>query len=160
MIVISNTSPLHYLVLIRLEHVLPALFGEVFVPPVVLDELTHAHTPGTVRNWASHPPAWLKVQSPVSIDSTLTVDQGEAAAISLAMELRADALLIDDRKGRLEAKARHVSMVGTIAVLETAAGKGLIDLHQAFDELRRTPFRAAERLLQQALKRDRDRDQK
>lgn len=157
MIVVSNTSPLHYLVLIHAEHILPKLFGEVFVPPLVLDELTHTHTPDSVCAWASHPPVWLKIQSPTFIDSSLTVDAGEIAAISLAMELRADALLIDDRKGRLAAKARHVPIAGTIAVLEAAASKNLIDLQQAFDELRRTPFRATEHMLQQALKKTADR---
>jgi len=39
MIVVSDTSPLHYLVLIRCEHVLPRLFGRVLAPPGVITEL-------------------------------------------------------------------------------------------------------------------------
>jgi predicted nucleic acid-binding protein len=112
MIVVSNTSPIRYLVLVHSEHVLPVLFGEVFVPPPVLAELQHARSPEEVRTWALSPPDWLKIQSPNVVDATLGVDQGEAAAISLAMELRADALLIDDRKGRNAARSHGVPTVG------------------------------------------------
>jgi predicted nucleic acid-binding protein len=154
MIVVSNTSPLHYLVLIQADFILPALFGDVLVPPAVLEELTHAHTPEIVQTWASNPPSWLRIETPASIDPSLQVDRGEAAAISLAMQFHADALLIDDHKGRSAAKARHVPVVGTLMVLETAAGKGLINLTQTLDALRRTPFRASERLYQEALQRD------
>lgn len=36
MIVVSDTSPLNYLILISADHVLPSLFGEVLAPPEVL----------------------------------------------------------------------------------------------------------------------------
>ncbi len=39
MIVVSDTSPLNYLVLIGADHVLPILFGRVVAPPVVLSEM-------------------------------------------------------------------------------------------------------------------------
>ena len=39
MIVVSDTSPLNYLVLIEEVEVLPAVFGRVVVPPAVVEEL-------------------------------------------------------------------------------------------------------------------------
>ena len=45
MIVVSDTSPLNYLVLIGAIDVLPQLFGEVYVPPRVMQELQRSRTP-------------------------------------------------------------------------------------------------------------------
>jgi predicted nucleic acid-binding protein len=49
MIVVSDTSPVHYLVLAGVEHILPQLFGEVVIPPTVLAELQRHQTPEPVR---------------------------------------------------------------------------------------------------------------
>jgi predicted nucleic acid-binding protein len=83
------------------------------------------------------------------------LDQGEAEAISLAIELKANSLLIDDRKGRNAARGRGIKTVGTLAVLEVAAERRLIGLPETIDRLRRTNFRISERMLQAALQRDR-----
>ena len=53
MTVVSDVSPLHYLVLIKAEHVLAQLFSEVFVPPAVLRELSHERAPERVRHGAA-----------------------------------------------------------------------------------------------------------
>lgn len=50
MIVVSDTSPLNYLVLIGADDVLPALFGQVLAPPAVLDEMQHAKAPAQVQH--------------------------------------------------------------------------------------------------------------
>lgn len=62
MIVVSNTSPLNYLVLISAVDLLPQLFGSIFIPPAVQDELSDPETPDSVRKWSTHPPAWLHVE--------------------------------------------------------------------------------------------------
>jgi predicted nucleic acid-binding protein len=62
--VISNSSPLHYLVLIDHTAILPTLFGRLLIPPAVVEELQHACTPASVRAWMSSPPAWLEVHAP------------------------------------------------------------------------------------------------
>jgi predicted nucleic acid-binding protein len=61
--VVTDASPLNYLVLINAEHVLPKLFGEVLAPAAVIEELTHVRTPTKVREWASAPPTWLRVMT-------------------------------------------------------------------------------------------------
>ncbi len=154
MIVISDASPLHYLILIGAEGVLPQLFGDVLIPPAVHAELQQARTPQAVRDLIAAAPSWLRVVAPATIDPLLDVDRGEAEAISLAVEFRADALLIDDKKGRRAAKIRGVTTIGTLTVLETAAQQGWIALADAFDRLRQTNFRAMESMLQAALDRD------
>jgi predicted nucleic acid-binding protein len=49
MLVVSDTTPVNVLVRIELIDVLPALFGNVLVPPAVIRELSHAHTPEVVK---------------------------------------------------------------------------------------------------------------
>ena len=65
---------------------------------------------------------------------------GESAAIALAEELAADALLIDDRDGRREAEKRRLVVLGTLRVLADAAEHGLVDLQVALDRLMQTNF--------------------
>jgi len=102
-VVVSDTSPLHYLILCGAESVLPRLFERVVIPPTVFAELQQSNTPAAVQQWVRGLPAWGAVQKPSAIDSTLQVDAGEREAISLAREIHAAALLIDDRAGRLAA---------------------------------------------------------
>jgi predicted nucleic acid-binding protein len=49
MIVIADTTPLNYLVLIQLSDLLPHLFHRVLIPPAVFEELRDPETPGLVR---------------------------------------------------------------------------------------------------------------
>jgi predicted nucleic acid-binding protein len=96
-IVVCDTSPINYLVLIGHIDVLFSLFREVVIPSAVFSELKHARTPQEVRQWIAQPPAWLQVRSPTSVDPSLRLGRGETEAISLALELKADLLLMDDR---------------------------------------------------------------
>src|SRR6478672_9204792 len=100
MVIVADTSPINYLILIETIDALPRLYGRVVVPPEVLDELRNASGPAVVRAWAATLPAWMQVQSALSIDATLPLGDGERAAIALAQELKADRLLIDERDGR------------------------------------------------------------
>ena len=79
--VVSDTSPLHYLVECEAVDILRALFQEVLIPPTVHRELQHQKTPPRVRAWAQNLPAWVKIQSPAVVDDSLNVDQGEKEAI-------------------------------------------------------------------------------
>ena len=155
--VVSDTSPLHYLIECEAVHILPALFGEVLIPPTVHRELQHERTPPLVRGWAQALPGWIKVQVPKFIDAALNVDEGEREAICLAREVKAVVLLIDDRRGRTEAVRCGLRVTGTIGLLEAAASRGLVDFADSIQRLRRTGARLDSELVQAALRRNRTR---
>jgi predicted nucleic acid-binding protein len=96
MIVIADTGPLNYLVLIGAVDVLRPLYTRVIVPRTVVEELKQAGTPDSVLAWIRQPPAWLEVRPDPPSDRSLDfLDPGERAALSLAESLNADQLLID-----------------------------------------------------------------
>jgi predicted nucleic acid-binding protein len=100
------------------------------------------------------PPAWLEVIAPHDIDRTLQLGAGELEAISLALELRADAVLIDERKALGIARRLGLLVMGTIGLLELAARRRLIDLPRVVAELRKTNFRCPDFVYDELLKRD------
>ena len=107
MIVVSDTTPLNYLVLIEAIDILPQLFQTVFIPPSVIVELTRSKAPLPVRQWAGASHTWLKIVPPSArLPSTAGLGDGEADAISLAKELRIADLLIDERRGRAVAEEK------------------------------------------------------
>jgi predicted nucleic acid-binding protein len=152
-IVVADTSPLRYLILIEHIHVLPDLYGPVLVPPAVIAELNQERTPDLVKVWLSNMPEWLHIQAPMqALSSPRTVlGAGEREAIALAAELSADALLIDDRDARQEAQRLGVPVLGTLRVLVDASEHGFAHLSTAFDRLRGTNFRASEQLFRRLL---------
>lgn len=80
MTIVSNTSPLCYLVLIGHAPILPKLYDDIATTETVLAELRHADAPPAVRTWAAAPPEWLKIHpDPVPRDNTLAdLDPGSA----------------------------------------------------------------------------------
>lgn len=154
MIVVSNTSPLHYLVLIGEVETLARVFGEVLVPPEVITEILHPRAPEVVRRWAEAPPAWLKVVKPAA---TLLpppgLGPGETQAIALAKERGAKWLLMDDRDATLFARREGLQVAGTLAVLEEAARRGLVDLTASLSRLGQTNFRCSPETIRRLLER-------
>lgn len=57
---------------------------------------------------------------------TRILDKGEAASIVLAIELKGDLVLIDEKKGRIVAKSRGLKVMGLIGVLIEAKSRGMI----------------------------------
>jgi len=133
--VVSNTTPLNYLILTESIHVLPAIFGNVYTPSAVIKELSHPRSPGVVRTWASNPPQWLNIRDPSQPDPSLKLGIGEAAAISLALELRADQVLIDERKGYKAVLQRGLKAATTLGILEEASHRSLIDFAAVIEQL-------------------------
>jgi predicted nucleic acid-binding protein len=160
MIVVSDASPMN--VLIRIDHVyvLPQLYKTVIVPPTVIAELSHISTPVVIRSWLSTKPIWLEIKKPLHIDPSLkSEDDGEAEAISLALELRADLLLADDWKARRAARKRGIEITGVLGVLELASAQNLIEFPTAIQRLRATDFYISDDIVQKALERDAQRKQ-
>ncbi|MCC7084918.1 MAG: DUF3368 domain-containing protein [Pirellulales bacterium] len=154
MIVVCDTSPLNYLVLIGQVEILPVLFGRIVAPPAVIAEMQHRGAPSEVREWALVPPQWLEIILPGTVAVTLSLGAGEMEAISVAQELKAGLLLVDERKASAIAQRLGLQVVGTLNVLALAAERGLIDLQSAIGELRKTTFREPTKLVEELLKRD------
>jgi len=117
MLVVADTSPLRYLVVIQAIEILPLLYERVVVPQAVLAELQHPRSPREVRDWLATPPAWVEVRQPQQRIRRARLGPGEQDAIHLAEELHADHLLIDERKGRRLAQQQGVSVVGLLGVV-------------------------------------------
>ncbi|MGO9897565.1 MAG: DUF3368 domain-containing protein [Bryobacteraceae bacterium] len=145
MIVVADTSPLNYLVRLGHSDILPSTYGRVLVPRAVLTEMRHAEAPKEVRAWALAPPEWLEQVEVARIDPSLAAElgAGEREAISLALEVKADVLLMDERAGRRAAEARHIAVAGTLAVLLQAALRGQVEFPEAIRQLRQFGFRVS-----------------
>ena len=156
-LVVADTGPICYLVLIEGADVLSRLYDRVVLPKSVFAELTHPHAPAAVKAWVSSLPGWVEVRSASHVDLGSILGPGEAEAIALALELKADSLLLDEAEGRDEALRLGLPVAGTVGVLEKAAERELVNLPEMFARLSRTSFHISRELLAQALERDAER---
>lgn len=105
MIIVSDTTPLNYLILIGQVHVLHELYGSVLIPQSVFDEMQRAETPAEVRVWIAARPEWPEVRPAQATDPSLKLGAGEREAIALALELHATAF--SSTTGRLGRRLRN-----------------------------------------------------
>ncbi len=156
MIVVADTTPLNYLILIDEVHLLPILFEQVLVPSAALEEFQHEKTSLKVRQWMMHPPHWFAVHTvaQVSRPALLRLDPGEREAIQLALDLKIPTVLMDEAEGRKVAQSFSLEVRGTLGILEQAAKLGETDLRHAFSKLKETNFRMSPALTAAILKRN------
>lgn len=154
MIVVSDTSPILSLALIGQLELLRELYGAIVIPETVRAEINVAHQSGA-REVAQAD--WIAAR-PIVPDIVLKlllreVDRGEAEAIVLALQLRADVLLIDERKARHLAADLELGVVGLLDVLQEAKQRGLItSVKPLLDDLvARARFRLSHKLYQRTL---------
>ncbi|MDN3513858.1 MAG: DUF3368 domain-containing protein [Candidatus Brocadia sp.] len=128
-IVAVNTSPTIYLSSINEIGLLKKLFGEVFIPDAVKEEIVS----GGKDNFGFQEiqgENWIKVkkiENKLAKKCLLTdIDSGEAEVIILAEELKANMVIMDDRLGRMIAHLRGFHVIGTLRLLVLAKNKGLI----------------------------------
>ncbi len=160
MIVVSDTSPLNYLVLVGAIEVLPQLFGMVHVPPIIVEELSHERAPSEVKQWLASLPEWIRVVAPsTTVQCSTRLDPGELQALALAKELNAELVLMDERKGRRVAQQQGLNAIGTLTILELAAEASLIELQPVIRRLQQTTFHVKQELVERAIRRDSQRKQ-
>ncbi len=157
MIVVSNASPLVALIDINQSALLPQLYGQVLVPEAVWQEVFERGGDYPQRKEIAQA-SWLERR--VVVD-TLTaralqenLDMGEAEAITLAVEVKADLLLMDERLGRRTAQHMGLKVTGVIGVLIEAKHKQLISsIKPLLDALRdQAGFRVGDELYRRVLK--------
>jgi len=157
MVVVADSSPLNYLLLIDVIQILPELFGQIFIPEAVYRELQRAATPPKVADWMSRPPSWLRVEkaSPLCDEELEKLGAGEREAITIVLALQSDSLLlIDEGRGRRQADQRQIRFMGTLGVLDKAAARGLLDLPSTIERLLQTNFYVTPSLLKTLLEND------
>jgi predicted nucleic acid-binding protein len=153
--IVSNTSPLRYLIGIGEPELLPQLFGKILIPKAVYQELTHKNTPDTIQQYFLSTPDWIEICDVKSSDddnSLVHLDQGEMEAILLAKQKQADLLLMDEKKGRLTAKEHGLIVMGVLGVLELANRQQKVDLPQAIEKLLQTNIKISPLLIESLLK--------
>jgi predicted nucleic acid-binding protein len=157
-VVVADTSPLNYLILIGEIDVLPQLYGGVVAPRQVIVELTAAEAPDSVKAWAGRLPSWIEARDAAVGDEEMRrLDLGERAAILLAESEPGALLLIDETAGRIEASRRGIRNTGTLGVLRAAASRDFVDLATALARLLETNFRVSTDLVSDILAEDAER---
>lgn len=120
MIVVSDTSVISGLIKIQELALLEKLFSKVIIPTKVQEELkdleffNYSLTEYKKANWIE-----IKSASDTQFIQELSasLDSGEAEATALALELYADFLLIDERKGRFTAEQYGLTIIGLVGIL-------------------------------------------
>ncbi len=127
-VVVSDTSPLRALHHLGLSSVLGRLFDRVVIPPAVRNELTSPtrRLPGVDLSELE----FVEVRAPQDTARVRrfleSLDPGESEALSLALELPADAILIDELAGRKAAAQNGIRTLGTLGILLDTKSRGLV----------------------------------
>lgn len=129
-LMISNTGPIIALMIIERLDILRNLFQKIFVPEAVHNELLLGENIGV--GLASYKQAsWIQIHSlQNALDPLIktVLDIGESSVIQLAREIKADYVLIDERKARKVARNIYgLRVIGTARILIEAKKKEMID---------------------------------
>jgi predicted nucleic acid-binding protein len=147
MVVVSDTSVLCYLARLGRLDVLETLFGEVLIPNAVLRECVHAGAPEDLRHaLCGDIPSFIKVSGndPVPLLETATLDIGEATAITIAWQHRADSLLpLDEKRGRAIAGSLGLRLRGVLGIIVECHRRNILDFDSTIAGLRKFGFRIA-----------------
>ncbi len=127
-IVVSDTSPIVSLAYLRRLELLSSLFGEVFIPPAVVEELRKPAWKGMADEALNAP--FISVRAAMDrkriAELSQLLDPGESEAISLALEVQASAILIDEADGREAARQLGLVTIGVLGILSAGKRRGLI----------------------------------
>jgi uncharacterized protein len=140
---VSNTSPIFNLACIERLNLLPEQFGDVWIPEAVAAELREVPDDAVRKKIEqAKQSGWLKSRpaSNTALVSLLTADvhPGEAEAIGLALEMKADHVLIDERDGRRLARQLGLRVIGVLGVLLRGKTMGRLQSVKAEIEALRT----------------------
>jgi uncharacterized protein len=133
-IVVSDTSPITNLAAIGQLDLLQGLYTHIIIPVAVYDEMVNVEkpVPGAVEVQTL---SWIQTQAVADQQQVIAIqeseeniDMGEAEAIALALELKADLLLMDEHRGRIVATSYGLQVTGLLGVLVQAKQNNLIQI--------------------------------
>ena len=153
-VIVSDTSPITSLIQIGRLDLVNQVFGSVVIPDAVYAELCRVPQQEEIlnnQNWIFFQKAKKKKKV---VNLEIELDPGEAEAIILALEIKADYLLIDEWKGREKAEELGIKIIGVLGLLLRAKNEGFISAVKILmDELiYKAEFRIHPALYQQVLK--------
>jgi len=160
MIIVSDTTPVLSLLKIGQIDILRKMYDSIVIPESVYTELiTNKAFPdeiAAIKNCDFIRQEAVKNELAVKIlQSNMNLDKGESEAIVLFEDLKADLLLVDERKARLVAKEMGIAIAGTLGVLVEAQRIGYIDkLRPLLDGLIANNIRISESLYNEIAKID------
>jgi predicted nucleic acid-binding protein len=153
--VVIDASPLIGLALVDGLAWLPALFGQVFLPESVKQEvLPDKSAPGEQAIAHAMAEGWIIVwPHPISPQLDIDLDAGETDCINIGLSAPDQVLLImDERAGRAVAKEKGLRVIGTAAIIGLAKKQGLIpSARAAFEMLHNSDFRISAAVINQIL---------
>jgi len=131
MLAVSNTSPISNLASIGRLELLKSQFSELWIPDAVAEELA-AHPDPVARAMIQNAirESWIRIGAPKDSGLLrlllLQLHRGEAEAIALATDLKADLVLMDEQEGRQLASKTGLAVTGVLGVLLRAKRAGEI----------------------------------
>ena len=128
-VVVTDSSPIRALHHLRLLSLCQDLYGSVIVPEAVQNELRSPTATCPKIEISEHPGFEVRTprSNPVELGVPSDLDPGETQAITLALELEADLLLMDERKGTEAARRLGLYTIGVFGILLEAKRRALID---------------------------------
>ncbi len=161
--VVSDSSPLIALYQINRFSLLQKWYKQIIIPEAVWQELIVEGKESTDFFIEQRQKSFLHVEK-VPLSSLLIllkreVDLGEAEAIQLALTIKADLLLIDEKEARSLARVYNLTMTGALGILMRAKLEDkIVSLSEEINKLERVGFRIHPMLKQQILKECKEND--
>lgn len=152
--IVSNTTPIISLLKLNRLELLQELYEQIYIPSAVYHEIEAGKAKGYYKDLSKID--WInitEIQDNKAVKYFLDLDEGEAEAIVLATEIKADLIILDEKLGRFHAKHADLKVTGTIGILIKAKSSGLIvKLKPLLDELTNKEVWISEKLKSEILK--------
>jgi len=152
--IVSNTTPIISLLKLNRLELLQQLYKQIYIPSAVYKEIETGKAKGYYKDLTRVD--WINIietQDKQAVKYFLDLDAGEAEAIVLATELKADLIILDEKLGRFHAKHADLKVTGTIGILIKAKSEGLLEkLKPLLDELTDKEVWISEKLKSEILK--------
>ncbi|NJL90987.1 MAG: DUF3368 domain-containing protein [Coleofasciculaceae cyanobacterium SM2_1_6] len=134
MIIVSDTSVITNLAAIEQLELIHQLYTTIIIPVAVYNEMVAVDklVPGAIEVQTL---SWIRTQAVANIQGVIdiqtsedNIDLGEAEAIILALELKAELILMDERRGRALAATYGLKVTGLLGILLQSKRQGLLSL--------------------------------